>query len=384
MRAFRHAFLARHGQPLRLVLAVLCLLGASVDAIANVCRSIEAELATMARGPSVRERQMAGRAAHDAQRLWGHMRSIGCDRQQVLFFGQAPPAECGGYRAQLAQLQAQSRAAYAPDEGRRRQLMSMLISYNCRTSPQAPIEAARSLPLTAGTLDDGSRRRGEISTDDLDRPRVEHRIRSVPGKAVCVRLCDGFYFPLDQRGARLKDEGDNICQALCPAAETKIYFLAGGIENARSSSGESYSDLDTALRYRKTFDASCFCRRPGEPWGAAQATVLNPENPDGGPGFDVLGGQEREEEVFPLRGMTPVPGKKRNTRLFDKPPPEKPALPADPVILQERFVGAGEGERFEIRTPDGATRTVRVVAPELSRVPEGARAPSVPDPSSSQ
>jgi Protein of unknown function (DUF2865) len=349
-----------------------------VPAMANVCRSIEAELAAISRGPSPRERQIAGRAAMEAQRLFAHMRSIGCDRQSFLFFGQPVPAECGGYRARLAQLQAAGRAAYGPDEGRRRQLMSMLVSYNCRTSPTAP--EARSAPRTAGLFDDGVRRRGVIDSADIDRPRIESRIRSVGGKAVCVRTCDGYYFPLHVRNASLREDGDALCQSLCPATETRIYFKPGDIEAARSSEGEAYGDLENAFRYRKTYDASCSCRRPGEMNGEGQPHVLNPLEAAPGEGFDVLNRDPLDEDA-PLRGMTPVPGRKQDTRLFgNRTPPEPPAPPQPPPeVSADRLVTSDQGEIREIRGRDGVTRTVRVIAPELSRGPSGAAAPSAQD-----
>jgi hypothetical protein len=353
--------------------AASLVLAAAQPVLANICRSIEAELASVSRGPSTRERQIAGGAAVEAQRLHAHMRSIGCDRQSFLFFGQPPPAECGGYRARLAQLQSASRAAYGPDEGRKRQLTAMLVSNNCRAAPAEP----RSGPLTAGLFDDGTRRRGEINSDDIDRPRIEARIRGTGGKAVCVRTCDGYYFPLHMRGAALQEDGDKVCQSLCPATETKIFFNPGEIENARSPDGETYSDLENAFRYRKTYDASCFCRRPGEAIGEGQARVLNPLERAPGEGFDVL--NRDPDDDAPLRGMTPVPGRKQDTRLFgNRPPPAPPAPPQPPPdVPADRLVTSEQGEVREMRGKDGVTRTVRVIAPELSRGPSGAAVPSV-------
>ncbi len=360
-----------------LAVAASLVLAVAHPALANVCRSIEAELASAGRGPSSRERQIAGRAAVEAQQLYAHMRSIGCDRQTFLFFGQPPPPECGGYRARLAQLQSAGRAAYGPDEGRRRQLTAMLASHNCRTSPTAP--EARSAPLTAGLFDDGTRRRGEINSDDIDRPRIEARIRGTGGKAVCVRTCDGYYFPLHVRGAALQEDGDKVCQSLCPATETKIFFNPGEIEDARSPEGETYGNLENAFRYRKTYDASCLCRRPETITGQDQPQVLNPLDRRPNEDFDVL--NRDPDEDAPLRGMTPVPGRRQDTRLFgNRPPPAPPAPPQPPPdVPADRMVTSQQGEVREMRGKDGVTRSVRVIAPELSRGPSGEAAPSAPD-----
>ncbi|MGE3149673.1 MAG: DUF2865 domain-containing protein, partial [Pseudorhodoplanes sp.] len=51
----------------------------------------------------------------------------------------------------------------------------------------------------------------------------------------CVRLCDGRYFPL-QRGAATPAQ---LCNALCPAAQTRI-FSGSGIDRAVSQDGARY------------------------------------------------------------------------------------------------------------------------------------------------
>jgi hypothetical protein len=122
--------------------------------MANMCRNIEAELSNLPRAAS---QHASNRAAQEAQRLWGHMRSIGCDRQNFLFMGTPPPPECAGMRAQLGTLQMRSQMAADGGETRRRQLLSMQISNNCRTSPE-PMITRRSEPLVAGLFDDAPRR----------------------------------------------------------------------------------------------------------------------------------------------------------------------------------------------------------------------------------
>ncbi len=371
------------------IIAVIMVAGG--PAWANVCRSIETELATMRGGTSPQAQREAARNAAEANRIHAYMRSIGCDRQAFLFFGQPPPAECGGYRARLGQLQAGSRVAGGNNELRRRQLMSMLVSYNCRTSAD-PVPVRRSTPLLGGFFDDGSRRSAlEARPFDDERPRFESRVRGASGKAVCVRMCDGYYFPLHVRGAALQEEGDGVCQALCPATETKIFFMPRDIEDATTAEGESYSEIPNAFRYRKNYDPTCFCRKPGETWGESSANVLNPEGGAGKPGFGVLNPDPDEiEDPFPLRGMTPIStrrqrGKKTDESLFGSKPPAEPVLPPPPPVEIEgvRVVAADQGEIRDFTTADGTRRTVRVIAPELSSAPSEAKVPSVParDPS---
>jgi hypothetical protein len=76
-------------------------------------------------------------------------------------------------------------------------------------------------------------------------------------RPVCVRLCDGFFFPVAEAVA-----AEAGCANLCPEAATALYFLPPGsdrIEDAASSGGAPYSALPTALRYRTTRAKACAC-----------------------------------------------------------------------------------------------------------------------------
>lgn len=88
----------------------------------------------------------------------------------------------------------------------------------------------------------------------LPRHKVVHAAVSV--QTVCVRLCDGYFFPAPATG-------EAGCASLCPGAQTALYRLPGGsdhIEDAISSSGARYSALPAALSYRTTVDNACACR----------------------------------------------------------------------------------------------------------------------------
>ena len=78
------------------------------------------------------------------------------------------------------------------------------------------------------------------------------------GLAVCVRLCDGFFFP-----SATSSGGDEACAAQCPDAPTARYTEPAGsdrIEDAVSTRGALYSALPVANRYQTTFDDTCSCR----------------------------------------------------------------------------------------------------------------------------
>lgn len=75
--------------------------------------------------------------------------------------------------------------------------------------------------------------------------------------AHCVRLCDGRHFPLPQLTSG-RTTPRALCEALCPASRTKIFWGAS-IGQAVAAEGTRYSSLDAAFRYRREFVRGCTC-----------------------------------------------------------------------------------------------------------------------------
>ncbi|MGV1014440.1 MAG: DUF2865 domain-containing protein [Methyloceanibacter sp.] len=84
-------------------------------------------------------------------------------------------------------------------------------------------------------------------------------------RTVCVRLCDGFYFPISYStyGSRVGDDAQR-CQSNCAApAELYVYRNPGQeIEQAFSlQGGSAYMDLPVALKFRKEYVKGCSCKQ---------------------------------------------------------------------------------------------------------------------------
>ncbi|WP_420391352.1 DUF2865 domain-containing protein [Acuticoccus sp.] len=110
------------------------------------------------------------------------------------------------------------------------------------------------------------RSRGEAkairATRSAERPKGYTREGSQ--RTVCVRLCDGFYFPINSRS-----HSDNfydelaMCVGRCPSADVSLYthHASNPVESMRSTmTGESYVDLPTAFAYRKRALPNCACQ----------------------------------------------------------------------------------------------------------------------------
>ncbi|MGI9480156.1 MAG: DUF2865 domain-containing protein [Hyphomicrobiaceae bacterium] len=91
--------------------------------------------------------------------------------------------------------------------------------------------------------------------------------RSGNYRTVCVRLCDGYYFPISastNRGRFGIDE--QACQSQCSSDARLFYYsnAGGSPETMRDRRGRAYADLKTAFSYRTVYDKSCRCRP--DPW----------------------------------------------------------------------------------------------------------------------
>ncbi len=199
--------------------------------------------------------------------------------------------------------------------------------------------------------------------------------------AVCVRACDGSFFPVSYFGAANRsDTLEQVCRSLCPNVDVTLYsFPFGGtIEEAVSSTGEPYAHLPNAGKFEQSFDPSCSCRAPGQSWAEALA---NAEAKYGRRSHDILVTVEDAERM-----SRPVEDPKA------KPAAADPTEPGDaaPVALDINGVdttlraaaaavsretsgirdedaqrpvsfGLKQGQTIEEKGPDGSTRRVRVL-----------------------
>jgi hypothetical protein len=93
---------------------------------------------------------------------------------------------------------------------------------------------------------------------------------------VCVRMCDGFYFPVSHRVPRSRFHRDaDICRERCPRSEARLFYhssAGGSMGNAVDLTGRAYARLPIAFRHRKQLVAGCGCKP--EPW-SVEALALH-------------------------------------------------------------------------------------------------------------
>jgi hypothetical protein len=91
-----------------------------------------------------------------------------------------------------------------------------------------------------------------------------------PYRTLCVRTCDGYYFPISfSSNSSEFPRDEQACSAMCPGTETELYYHLNADEESEqmisTRDDRPYADLANAFRYRTSAvgaDATCACNRP--------------------------------------------------------------------------------------------------------------------------
>lgn len=146
-------------------------------------------------------------------------------------------------------------AALAPQQVQAQDFFQSLFGYGAQRSYSGyPISPYRSFGSPDRGFDDGNefQQSGAVRT-------------------LCVRMCDGFYFPISYavpRSALARDA--DACTASCgPDARLFYHPTQGGdAESMVDLSGLAYASLPNAFKYRKTLVQGCSCRP--QPWSETE------------------------------------------------------------------------------------------------------------------
>lgn len=316
------------------------------------CTRLEAQLAAFDRGGADPSRADQARRYEEAvakqqgeldQQLALAQRS-GCGRNSffVLFSGE--PAQCGPINAKIQQMRdnletmrsdlARLQGGGAND-GQRRAILVALAQNNCGQQYNAALTAAAPPQQRGGGLFEtlfgpSAGPGGVITPGGADAPQW-----SVPGgsyKTVCVRTCDGYYYPISFATQPNRfQEDEKACQKSCPATEVMLFAHRNpgeDISQAMSTNGQLYSSLPNAYKYRQAFDNACSCRAPGESWAKALRNADDNNTVERG---DIIVNDQRARQLSAPRvdaqgkPIAPLPPVRTPARLEPKPDAAKPA-----------------------------------------------------------
>jgi hypothetical protein len=356
------AFPSRHGScpkrpnGLRLALFIAASLAFGPCAFAQSpsCVSLQNQWAALTRKDAERASGLANaarRQSAELQRSYAYAGQIGCDNRRFLIFGSDPPPQCGPLMAKISRLQADlanlqaqmGRLGGGVQADDQRYQLQLAMRQSCGGPQGGPLAAP-------GDLDTNLDAPQQIDIPD----GLGQGQEGGSGKHVCVRLCDGYFFPLASLGNRGSVDAAGMCQAQCPGTETEAFSMGDGddIEHAVGEGGKSYMELENALRYQKATVPGCSCRKADQSWGQALK-----------PAEDMLGGSDTmiDSEKAAKMSRPPAPTDARKpagTRAGAA--PAITASPA-PAIAASGNHGAPAGQSSP--SPGEPPRKVRIILP---------------------
>jgi hypothetical protein len=213
----------------------------------------------------------------DLDRTLAQAHKQGCEGQGFLSLFSALVPQCGPINSQVQQMRGnldrattdleQLKSGTGSQDSQRRELIGQLAQNNCGAQYTAAANEAGPSGFFDKLFGGGGAGGGSIIAPGGD------GLPAGTFQTVCVRTCDGYYFPISYStmSNRFADD-ERSCQRLCPAAEVALYSFHNpgeDIDQAVSVSGQPYTALPNAFHYRKEFTAACSCRKPGQSWGDA-------------------------------------------------------------------------------------------------------------------
>jgi hypothetical protein len=269
-----------------------------------ICQRLEAQLAAVDRGgtdPSRadqirRYEDAAARQGAELERVTGQAKRMGCDSSGFFALFSNQSAQCGPVNNQIQQmrgnldqittslerLRGSGGAGSFERDQQRRSVTAALAQNNC-----GPQYANRQGGGFFDTLFGGNNNPGN---SDFGAPSSTY-------KTVCVRTCDGFYFPVSYSTTPARfGEDEAACRNLCPAAEATLFTHRSNEDMSRAVSvnGQPYSSLPNAFKYRQAFNPSCACKAQGQTWADALKSVDDRGSVEQG---DIIVTDERSKQM---------------------------------------------------------------------------------------
>ncbi|MGJ4925761.1 DUF2865 domain-containing protein [Bradyrhizobium sp. HKCCYLS2038] len=261
-----------------------------------ICPRLEAQLASIDRGAGggdpAREDQIrryqdaAAKQQGELDRVNTQAKRMGCDSPGFFSIFNGRAAECQPVNNQIQQMRSnldqitsnlerlRGGGFGGERDNQRRSVLAALGQNNC--GPQYQQYANRGggggnfLTNLFGGGDNNPAASLPPPSADLAAPQGTYR-------TVCVRSCDGAYFPISFATVpgRFADD-ERACKAQCPAAEATLFTYRNPGEDmnqAVSINGQQYSALANAFKYRTEFNPSCSCKAPGQTWADALKSI---------------------------------------------------------------------------------------------------------------
>jgi hypothetical protein len=314
------------------------------------CSRLETQLQTFDRGGSDAARaeqlrkleESAASQQTEIDRQQAVAQRAGCEKSSFLVLFSGQPQQCGPLNNKIQQMRdnldriqsdiERQRGDVAPErEGQRRAILVALAQNNCGAQYQQQIAATP--PPRSGLLDSlfGPK---SVFTPGNGSSSDAPSLPSGTFRTICVRTCDGFYYPISAAtsSARFADD-EKACRASCPATEVQLYSHRNPGESINEavsvSTQQPYTAMPNAFRYRTALDQTCSCRRPGESWSQAMKNIDDPTVEQG----DIVVNDQRAKQLSQPRIDAQGKPIRQAPLTPARPDPRAPSAPAAPATV---------------------------------------------------
>jgi len=342
-----------------------------------ICPRLEAQLATIDRGGSNdpakdeqirRYQDAAAQQQSELDRVTMQAKRMGCESSGFFSLFSTQSAQCGPMNTRIQQMRANldqitnnlerlRGGIGGPDrDSQRRSVLTALAQNSC--GPQYANAAAA--PGPGGFLNNlfGG-------NNNPAAPPVDLGPQSGTYRTVCVRTCDGGYFPVSFATVPARfGEDENKCKALCPATEATLYAYRNpgeDINQAVSVNGQPYTALPNAFKFRTEFNPTCACKAPGQTWSDALKTI--DEKAAAAEQGDII---VTEESAKKMQQRAQQPARSTQARKGATPPAQTGAPAPDAATPPPADTAASSSS---------ADKPIRTVGPKFLQEKQG---PSIP------
>lgn len=256
------------------------------DAASSVCIRLERQLASLQRSQNAGAGQQAnvGRLRADLNAANNDARRAGC--RGGLFKAANTGPECAAISKRINSIQARLNKAEqgnrasnpAAIDRQRGDILRQLGQNDCgpryaayANAPQRPRNFLERLFNPDNRVYVQPQNVARVPARDPGRntetAQTERGFGGGSYRTLCVRTCDGYYFPISFATRRSNFASDEaVCRQMCPSADVALYAHRNpgqSSTDARSVTDETpYSALATAFSYRTSFNPSCTCGTP--------------------------------------------------------------------------------------------------------------------------
>lgn len=361
----------------------------AASAQSAVCSKLEASLAALDRSGGGGNAAQTERLRGDLDRLSSQYRNLNCDapRGFLIFEGPPRPPQCDQLSSQISRVRsaiagaqgsggdverqrAQIRAAMAQNQcgagggggGSYGQSRSIPVAAPAAPPPQqapAPQRPRNFLEMLFG-VPAQSQPEPEAVSPEIDQQMQGplEQPKSSYFRTVCVRTCDGFFFPISSAAGESRFARDEaLCKRLCPATEAQLFTYRSygeDIKSANSVEGQPYMSLANALRFRKEYVPGCSCKAAGQSWAQALAGLEDQSTLRKG---DILVTEEQSREMSQPRVADPPKSGARKSAQTAAAPAAEPS----PLDEPQAATNATSAAPLAPQSEQPGQRSVRII-----------------------